>query len=209
MCASLSEIALAGHYIFAGGDSNTPLTIQSAIRLRNLVYDADNWDLAPLLRELHKGLDNQTDRTKYYDILLEFMKLTRSGWRAAKERINRCIEIATNDEWSKPYRMVAPESACGFVFIPIKSEFARRSDWPADRIRLILNYTMLHKYECQLPKCVGYLVAKDGEDLYTNWCFVSHTWVEDADLERALKDDSPFLPIREAEVYGYFVIEDH
>jgi hypothetical protein len=207
VCANLPEVALTGHYIVAGGDSTTPPTIQSAIRLRSLVQDAGSWDLAPLLRDLHKGLSDQPASTKYYDILLEFMKLTRSGWRAAKERIERCIEKATNDEFSQPYRMVEPQTGCGFVFVPIKSEFTRRPDWPAGRLRLVLNYTMLHKYECRLAKCVGYLVAKDGEYLYTDWCLVSHNWAEDPDLQRALEEDNPFRPIRKAEVYGYFLTE--
>ena len=146
-CAGLPEAAIAGHYIVADAEPITPPTIESAVRLRKLVQDPDKWDLAPLLRGLHDHLSDQPTSTEYYDILLEFMKLSRSGWRTVKERIELCIQKAKNDQFALPYRMIEPQTGCGFVFVPVTSDLVRSPDWQTGRVRMLQNMTKLHKYE--------------------------------------------------------------
>ena len=53
------------------------------------------------------------------------MKLSRSGWRSVKERIELSIQKAKNDEFARPYRMIEPQTGCGFVFVPVTSDLVR------------------------------------------------------------------------------------
>jgi hypothetical protein len=201
-CASVTEAAIAGHFIV--GDRSAPPTMQAATRLRDLVQDSTQWDLAPLLRTLHDHLTSKKVNAEYYDILLEFMKLPRSAWRMAKERFILCYENARNDEFARPYRMVFPETDCGFVFVPIQSQFVQAPDWPIIRDRAIENMTRLHKYDQHLSTCVGYLIGKDGDYLDTNWCLLRYEWEEDPSIQRILDEQSPFRPVSEAAAYGYY-----
>jgi hypothetical protein len=206
-CATLPEPALAGHFI--GGDHNNPPALESAAYLHRLIQDDDEWDISILLHGLYNNLSHPAKSRDYYDILLEFAKLPRSAWRIVKERMRLCIEKAQNDEFALPYRMTWPETGCGFVFIPVQSELVRRPDWQSIRVRAVQQLTAAHKYDQRLSKCVGYLVGKDGEYFDIDWCLISHEWVKDPGLERALAENFPFRPVREAAVHGYSFAEDN
>jgi hypothetical protein len=203
----LSEPVVAGHFI--GGDPDKPPTVHSAQYLHQLVQDDDKWDLAPLLRGLHDHLSEPTVSDDYYQIILEFMKLPRSMWRKIKERILLSIEKVRKDEFALPYRLSAPYTDCGFVFIPVKSSYTTRPEWKSIRVGVLEQLTRAHKYDQRLSKCVGIMVAKDdGQHLFLGWCMVSHPWHEDAEIQRALTDSFPFRPVKQAEVYGYLFSED-
>ena len=140
-CAGLLEPAIAGHFI--GGDPELPPTAQSARYLHQLVQDEEEWDIAPLMRGLHDHLSVPGISDDYYDILIEFAKLPRSGWRKVKERILLCVEKVQKDEFARPYRITFPGTGCGFVFIPVQSEFVVRPDWQTIRLRAIRQLTRL------------------------------------------------------------------
>ncbi|MBV8829726.1 MAG: hypothetical protein JO108_10930 [Acidobacteriaceae bacterium] len=199
--ATLPESAIAGHFI--GGDPDVTPTIESARHLRRLVEDADEWDLAPFLRELHDHLSVPGFSDDYYDILIEFAKLPRSIWRKVKERIRLCIEKVQKDEFARPYRIAVPDTDCGFVFIPVQSQVSQIPDWKDVRLRGIQNFTRLHKYDQRLSKCIGVMIAKDGTHFDILWCFIGHKWIKDLEVEEALKKNFPFRPVKMTEVHGY------
>lgn len=205
-CADLPEPAIAGHYI--GGDPDLPPTIQSAIHLHRLVQDAEEWNLAPLMRRMHDHISVSGINNNYYEILVELAKLPRSAWRMVKQRIRLCIEKVGKDEFTKPYRMTYPDTGCGFVFIPVQSEFVRAKDWPTIRHRALRNFTQLHKYDQRLSKCIGVLIAKDGEYFDIEWCLIAQEWTEDPEIQKALEQNFPFRPVNEAEVHGYLFTEN-
>jgi hypothetical protein len=205
-CSGLPEAALAGHFI--GSRPEVPPALGSTDYLRRLVDDSKEWDLAPLLRGLHVHLSASPDSTEYYAILLKFMKLPRSAWRTVKERVKLCYEKVQKDEFARPSRMVVTETGCGFVFVPIESEFVRSPDWQTIRVRAIENMTRLHKYDRRLSKCVGYLIGKDGHYSDTNWCLLSYEWTEEPELQTILDERSPFCPVMEGEAYGYYVVNE-
>lgn len=203
---NLPEAAIAGHFI--GGKQEEVLpTVESAKYLHQLVQDDREWDLAPFLRGFHDHLSEPGVGDDYYAILIEFAKLPRSAWRKVKERIVLCIEKVQKDEFTRPYRISVPETGCGFVFIPVISKFVKEADWLTVRANAIQNFTLLHKYDQKLSKCIGILVARDGEYFDIQWCLVSHEWTEDPELQKALDDNSPFRPVQETRVPGY-VLDD-
>jgi hypothetical protein len=204
--ANLPEPAFAGHFI--GGDPNVAPTMHSIRNLHQLVQDGDEWDLAPLMRGLHDHLSVPGVSDDYYDILLEFARLPRSAWREVKKRIVRCIEKVKKDEFVPPYRIVVPETGCGFVFIPVGSEIVRSPEWQTARVRALEQLTRAHKYDQRLSKCIGVLVAKDGEYFCIDWCFIAQEWHEDRAIEHVLSENFPFRPVKVAEVNGYRFIRD-
>ncbi|MGO9430117.1 hypothetical protein [Rhodoblastus sp.] len=205
-CAGLPESVIAGHFI--GGDPNELPTVASARHLHRLVQDEEEWNLAPFLRGLHDHLSVPGIGDDYYDILIEFAKLPRSAWRKVKERILLCVEKAKKDEFARPYRITFPRTDCGFVFIPVLSELVMRSDWPTIRLRGIQQLTQAHKYDQHLSKCIGILVAKDGDYFDILWCLVAHPWTEDSEFQKALNDNFPFRPVKDVEVRGYLFSEE-
>jgi hypothetical protein len=143
-----------------------------------------------------------------YDILIEFAKLPRSAWRIVKERLRVCVEKVQKDEFARPYRITVPDTGCGFVFIPVQTEFVQRPDWQTTRTRAIQQFARAHKYDQRLSKCIGVLVAKDGEHFEIDWCLVAHEWTEEPDLQRALEENFPFRPVKRAAIHGYRFAED-
>ncbi|HXL12479.1 MAG TPA: hypothetical protein VN941_00750 [Bradyrhizobium sp.] len=205
-CEGLPEPAIAGHFV--GGDPGVPPTLESIRYLAQLVQDEEEWNLTPFMRGLHEHLSVPDVSDDYYSILIEFARLPRSMWRMVKQRILLCIEKVQKDEFARPYRITFPDTDCGFVFIPVESEFVKAGDWQRTRLNAIENFTRLHKYDQRLSKCIGILVAKDGSYFDILWCLVAHEWSEDLEFQRVLNDSFPFRPVKEAEVHGYRLIED-
>ncbi|MCA0035326.1 hypothetical protein [Mesorhizobium sp. B263B2A] len=199
--AGLGEVALAGHFI--GGDPAVPPDAASAGHVHRLVQDGHEWDLAPILRRVHDHLSVPELSDDYYDILLEFAKLPRSAWRAAKERIQLCIETTQKGEFARPYRFTFPATDCGFVFVPADPEWVKDPDWPAMRVRGLQQFVRAHKYDQRLSKCIGILVAKDGEYFDILWCLVAHPWEEEPELQKALESNFPFRAVKDRDLHGY------
>jgi len=206
ICAELPETAIAGHFI--GGNPDVPPKAQSAGHLYRLVQDANEWDIAPLLRGLHDHVAVPDKSDDYYDVLIEFAKLPRSAWRTVKERIRLCIEKAQKDEFAKPYRTVYPDTGCGFVFIPVESALVKREDWSTIRTRALTQLTEAHKYDQRLSKSIGFLVAKNGTYFDIFWCLVAHEWVAHPEFQRLLDTNFPFRQIKPTKVHGYHLTGD-
>jgi hypothetical protein len=200
-CVDLPEPGIAGHFI--GGDLDEPPTVQSATHLHRLVQDGEKWDLAPFMRGLHDHLSVPGLSDDYYAILVEFAKVPRSVWREVKERIRLCVDKVQKNEFAMPYRISYPRTSCGFVFMPVTSEITGRPDWPTVRSRGIQNFTEIHKYDQRLSKCIGFQIARDGEYFDIDWCLVANEWTHDPELQRAIEENFPFRPVREAKVPGY------
>jgi hypothetical protein len=205
-CATLPEASIAGHFV--GGKEDEQPSVDSAAYLRRLIQDEEEWNLAPLLRGLHDHLSEPTVSDDYYSILLEFAKLPRSAWRIVKQRILRCIENVRKNEFAKPYRIVTPQTGCGFVFVPAPAELATRLDWQTIRTQALLNFALAHKYDQRLAKCIGVQIARIDDDFDLAWCFIAHEWVEDVALQRALDENFPFRPVKEGVAYGYRLVGD-
>lgn len=201
-CASLSEAAIAGHFIFHD-DQSVP-THQSATRLNDLVEDYDQSELSGLLQTLR--LTPNQDSTEHYRVLLEFMKLPRSAWRRIKERADLCFEKVRSGQFARPYRMECPETDCGFIFIPVEPDMVMGPLWSDDyRHKLISCLVVDHKYDRRLSKCVGFMIGKGDGFTDTNWCMAEYAWAEDAQAQECV-DQNPLLrPVKEEISYGYYV----
>jgi hypothetical protein len=200
-CSVLPEPAIAGHFI--GGDLDVPPVVESACHLLKLVQDQEEWDLTPLMRGFHDHLSAPGISNDYYEILIEFARLPRSMWRKVKERILLSAETVQKGEFATPYRITDQHTDCGFVFVPVEPEISSRLDWREIRLQALQNFVLGHKYDQRLSKCIGVMIAKDGEDVDILWCLISHGWVEDRELQEKLDRSFPFRPVKQAEIHGY------
>ncbi len=205
-CSKLPEAAIAGHFI--GGDPKVSPTAESSGHLFRLVQDDEEWDLTPLLRGLRDNLSVPGISDDYYEILIQFSRLPRCMWRKIKERIRLCVETIRKGEFSMPYRVADPRTDCGFVFVPADSNISARPDWPEIRLHLLESFTLAHKYDQRLSKCIGVMIAKHGEYFDIQWCLCSHPWVEDQEFQRRLDENFPFRPVKQGLVHGYKFVEE-
>jgi len=201
--ANLPEPAIAGHFV--GGDLSVAPNLTSVDYLHRLVQDAEQWDLAPLLRGLHEHLTFPGADNDYYEILIEIGKLPRSGWRALKERFVLAIQKTHAGKFVLPYRFVEHSTGCGFIVIPAMPEAGKLSK--EDLVCGLRNFTVAHKYDQRLDKCVGVIVNWDGEAFDILWALISHEWVHDPEIEAWLARSNPLRPVKPATVHGYKLTE--
>ncbi|KSV81882.1 hypothetical protein N183_15320 [Sinorhizobium sp. Sb3] len=143
----------------------------SHLHLDRLLDDGIEVDLAPVMNRLADHIQNPNGSTDYTRILLEFAKLPRSAWRAAKERLVLSIEAAKNEEDVRPFRFYFPGTDCSFMFAsfsPGKPTVGPEGE-QARRVGL-QNLTLIAKYLHKAAKGIGVLVSKDGAFLHLGWC---------------------------------------
>lgn len=177
--------------------------------LDRLFDDADQTDLSPIMNRLADHIQNPDSGHDYVRILLEFAKLPRSGWRAAKERLDLAIRQAQNGKFERPYRFSFPPTDCSFMFsaffpgMPTKGsegEQARRTG--------LQNLTTVAKYLGKTAKGIGVLVSKDGDHFHLDWCLIDHVWEQDTDIEAHLERGNLFSAVRGKKIVGYYFVND-
>jgi hypothetical protein len=175
--------------------------------LDRLFDDADKADLSPVMNRLADHIQNPDDSGDYFRILLEFAKLPRSAWRAAKERLDLSIEAARNGQFERPYRFYFPATNCSFMFAPFppgkqttgpEGELARRTG--------LQNLTAAAKYLSEARRGIGVLVSKDGEFLQLDWCLIDEPWKHDPEFDAHLASNNPFRVVREKQIDGYYFV---
>lgn len=181
-------------------------TPSSHKHLDRLVDDVENVDLSVIMNRLADHVQNPGHSGDYARILLEFAKLPRSMWRAARERLDLSIGAAKSEQFERPYRFFFPETDCSFMFAPFHP--GRPTTGPeGEQARAIglQNLTMAAKYLSKARRGVGVLVSKDGEFLHLDWCLVDEPWQHDPELDAHLAANSPFRDVREKRMDGYFL----
>ncbi len=199
--SEMPEAVIAGHFI--GGNPDDLPTFDSLEYLWNLVQDEDKWDLSPILRRIHAGETQNGFDDDYYKILIEFAKLPRSAWRAVKERFVQCIEKSKQEKQVKPYRLVYPDTGCGFVFIPISTKVSNDPRWQQQKLVSLRNFVEAHKYDRHLSKCIGVQVSINGEYFDVLWCSIESEWIEDLEYQQKLEQNFPFRAVQEKQIFSY------
>ncbi|TBX74597.1 hypothetical protein E0I74_26785 [Rhizobium laguerreae] len=160
------------------------------------------------MNRLADHIQNPNDSDDYARILLEFAKLPRSAWRAAKERLDLSLNAARNGKFERPYRFYFPGTDCSFMFSPFipgkpttgpAGEQARRTG--------LQNLTTAAKYLSKARRSIGVLVSKDSEFLHLDWCLIDEAWQHDPVLEAHLATtNNPFRDVREKKIDGYYFL---
>lgn len=203
-CGSLHEACLLGGFI--EGDDAIP-SAASYMQLHRSVDDEETWNLIPLLRGLHDHQRREEFSNDYYRILAAFMRLPRSMWREIKKRFQIAVEKATLDKFALPYRVSDPMRDIGVIIVPADSGYSSRDDWDELKVKMLITMTELHKFDHRLSKCVGILVAKQGEMFDIQWCMIDGPWENNPALRAKLDADSPFRPTSEETLFGFYTVD--
>ena len=134
------------------------------------------------------------EENDYYSILIAFAKLRRSELREAEIRFKKCMEACDKDEFRTPYRFASPMTDCGFVFIPMQRKYIDT------RIDGLHNFTSLAKYDFRVTKQVGVSFMKDNGICMVHWCFMEYPWTHDEQMEKLLRENNPFRPVKTSEL---------
>lgn len=177
--------------------------------LDRLFDDAEQVDLTPIMNRLADHIQNPDSSKDYVRILLEFAKLPRSGWRAAKERLDLVITQARKGEFERPYRFAFPSTDCSFMFSPsIPGMPTTGYEGERARTTSLENLTAVAKYLDKTAKGIGVLVSKDGDYIQLDWCLIDQAWEHDPDLDTHLEQGNPFGAVREKKIHGYYFVNE-
>ena len=204
LCGSLHEACLLGGFI--AGDDEIP-SKESYLVLHRSLDDEETWNLIPLLRGLHDHEHREEFSDDYYRILAAFIRLPRSMWREIKKRFELAVEKATLDKFALPYRVTDPVRDIGIIIVPANSGYSGRDDWNELKVSMLITMTELHKFDHKLSKCIGILVAKQGEMFDIQWCMIDGPWEDNSELRATLDADSPFRPTSEKTMFGFYTVD--
>lgn len=207
VCATITERALAGHFI--EGEPDTAPTPATADAIDRLADPGEDWDISPIILQFRERIVSGDPNSQlYYSIVRELSMLPRSAWRAIKERFDLCISNVREDRFELPYRLAHPATDCGIVLTSASSELTSDPNWRNMRANAVENFAIGHKYDQRLGKCIGILVSKDGDHIDIQWCMIDHPWGEDPVIQQWLDESNPFRPLSDGENFGYFTRKD-
>jgi hypothetical protein len=194
--AEVPEAVLVGHYLHSDLDER-PDAKQLGY-LDALTHETEKWDMSGIIIVFADRLTSGGGTTDYYPILSAIAELKRNELADFKKRYSLALEKAKANEFVQPYRMAIPRTGCGFIFIPLITEFI-----PQRRVGL-QNLTMAHKYDQKLPRCVGVSFAPDADGWYlVEWCYLEYPWENDPELDRLLAENKPFREVKVVEQDRY------
>jgi hypothetical protein len=188
------EPLIMGQYL--SGDETTAPSKDSYKFLLALQQNPD-FDLSSFLSDLHRQVEHQKNPYDYYEILRQFARLPRSGWKEAKVRLIHSLEAVQERKYRSPTRVAWKDLSLGFVFVPMDPTLNAENNFIELMGRGLVNLTTAHKYDQRLDCCVGVILARDAGDVLLNWAIIAQPWEYDAALEKALKENFPFPPVSE------------
>lgn len=193
---TVPEPALVGQYLY--GDVAAQPTEQFIEYLAQLDHRAEEWDMSGVISKFPDRITTDNQPTDYYLIVREMALLMRDELREFKKRFQLSIEKARADEFVRPYRIAVPRTGCGFVFIPVTKEFL------SQREIALKNFTLAHKYDLKLSKCIGVSIADDKDGWFTVlWCYVEFPWEQNVEMDELLTTNNPFREAKASEVPRY------
>lgn len=199
---TISEPALIGQFLY--GDFSEKPNSQYSIYQEALLRNKAEFDIMFILQNMGDHIDfekSKGSKTDYYKILFEFAKLVGYELQGIKQRISLSLQSCANNEFRLPYRVVSPNTGCGFVFIPIVREDNNF------RLNALQNLTYAAKYEQKLNRCIGISFAMDGKDFLIDWAFLEFPWIEDKEMDGILKNKSPFRDLKQESFHRYYFDE--
>jgi hypothetical protein len=187
----VSEAALLGQYMVEDLESSPAERYAEA--LAALRTDVFSFDPSYLFQGLGDHIEHAStaDReTSYYPILQLLAQLPRSALRLLKERFRFALKAVDDDRIAIPARFVFPALDCGFLLVPIASAHFD------SRLIALQNLSLAAKYDRHTTHQVGISIARRNADYIIDWFYASFPWSHNAVLERCLRENYPFRPMR-------------
>jgi len=202
---ALFEKAILGQYLAGNVGEPSPKFIRY---VDDLNADTDAFNILGILHRFGpKTIDSRADGVSlghpedYYAILLELLRLTRADLVQFKQRFMLCWD-GCGGEYVVPYLFGSVRSGCGFVFIPVATEYA------ANYQNGLSNLTTGAKHVLQVNRCIGIAFRRDGSERLLDWMFLSYPWGPDPELEAWLAKGSPFRTLTMSSTARYEFASD-
>lgn len=182
---------LSEHYIlshFLNTDDESKINQEYFNTFTEFEFNSEEFKMSLILDSFSDKIINKDAfaPNEYYSVIKEIAKLKRFELKEFKIRFSKTIQDVKLNKFSMPYRITIYRTECGFVFIPLVSEF--KYQWK----NAIVNFTSSYKYKKKLNKCVGLIVFKTGSYYDINWILICSPWVYNKQLEDEIKKEYQF-----------------
>jgi len=199
----LPEEYIISHYFTTSSTDHTdPSYLTNLVRINE---DKDDFDLSLITENFQSKIvmGNEETNTQYHSIIKEIAKLHRQVLTEFKTRYKKILNMANDNETEPPLRFLSSKSACGFVFIALKSD--KSQYWE----NALLNSLETYKYKHKLPKCLAVLIFKEGPFFEIRWAFQESPWVYDAALEKSVQDEIGIYPESSIKEIPWYKLNDY
>ncbi|QND63679.1 hypothetical protein HB777_07050 [Mesorhizobium loti] len=206
-----SLLKLAGHKIRVTEDdiiaaytlAQLVPTPTSHTALTRLMDDIDSYNLSSILGNLADHIEVDDRINEYAKIMVEFARVPRAAWKAAKERLDRCLVASRTGQFLQPYRFYYEGTDTSFVFSALHPDIPAGNADREKRGGYLQFLTTAGKYLSQAKTGVGVQVSYLDGDVMIDWCLVDEPWNRDPIMEKVTADEI-FRPVREQQVDGFF-----
>lgn len=193
------EQLLLGFYL--SGDDIEDFNLGHIEYLHRFSNSLDEFDISGIIIDFFERQQaSELSSDKYHYVVKELAKMHRSDLKQFKQRFLRALEMMSKREYVLPYRIVVPNTGCGFVFIPVPTE--QSANWET----ALRNFTFAHKYDQHLDKCIGIVFSNaSGSPKYIdiNWLMIVGPWQKDEAYEQQLYAKFPLREVRVEEADRY------
>jgi hypothetical protein len=182
---AVSESALIGQYLLEDFSSPPDSRFERAALSRGGPTACEFSFVLDTLAAKLAGQDTEYADIDSYAILSELALLRRYELRALKLELRLALEAVRADRFELPYR-IAARTGCGFLVVPVTSEFHDRA------VTALTSLSLASKYELDLGRQVGIGMWKTSEFVDVEWIFMKGSNTPDLDLEERMEFGYPF-----------------
>lgn len=183
---AVSESALIGQYLLEDFSSPPDPRFERAARSRGGPTACEFSFVLETLASKVAAQEEEYADTDGYEILSELALLGRYELRALKLQLRLALEAVRANRFELPYRIVSERTGCGFLTVPVTSEFHDRAH------NALRSLSRAAKYELNLEREVGIGMWKNSEFVDIEWIFLEGSNPPDPDLEGRLAYNYPF-----------------
>jgi len=183
---AVSESALIGQYLLEDFSSPPDPRFERAALSRGGPTACEFSFVLETLAAKIAGQDSEYADIDSYAILSELALLGRYELRALKLELRLALEAVRADRFELPYRMASARTGCGFLVVPVTSEFHDRA------ASALTSLSLASKYELDLGRQVGIGMWKNSEFVDVEWIFLRGSNAPDPDLEQRMEFGYPF-----------------
>jgi hypothetical protein len=196
---AVSEATLIGQYLSEDYSSAPDERFERAARSHG---GPTACEFAFVLDSLATSIASQEGEyadTEGYEVLTELARLGRHELRALKQQVRLALESVRADRFELPHRMVSARTGCGFLILPLTSEFHDRTFFALESL------SQASKYELDLEKQVGIGMWRESEFVDIEWLFLNGKNLPNPDLDERLARGYPFRRSSEQKIPPIFI----
>jgi hypothetical protein len=197
--AAVSEQALIGQYLSEDYWSPPDRKFEKAARSRG---GPTACEFSFVMETLDTRIAAQRDvyaDTECYEILNELALLGRYELKALRQELRLGLEAVRANRFELPFRIAAGRTGCGFLVVPVTSEFRDRA------IDALESLSLASKHELDLPRQIGIGMWRNSEFVEIEWIFMDGPNPPNPRLDERLAHNYPFRTSSEQRLPPIFV----